>query len=43
MKTENIETPQGVAKVPVSIDKLTKAKAAKNIIKKYEKLRGKIC
>ena len=38
VKIEEIETPEGKIKVPVSIEK--SKKAAKKIIKKYDKIRG---
>ena len=37
VKIEEIETPEGKIKVPVSIEK--SKKAAKKIIKKYDKIR----
>ena len=41
VKIVTIETPQGQVKVPVSIEKSERSgnKAAKNIIKKYDKIR----
>ena len=41
MRIETVETPQGKVKVPVSIEKPKESgkKAAKNIIKKYDKIR----
>ena len=38
VKIEEVETPEGKIKVPVSIEK--SKKAAKKIIKKYDKIRG---
>ena len=41
VRIETVETPQGKVKVPVSIEKPKESgkKAAKNIIKKYDKIR----
>ena len=43
VRIETVETPQGKVKVPVSIEKPKESgkKAAKNIIKKYDKIRCK--